>query len=60
MGGWTRRIVSRCVQYGPTLILIIFTDKELVFSHVVEKHPIGDGLKAFRDSFTPNEIERLG
>ncbi|KJK73846.1 hypothetical protein H634G_10877 [Metarhizium anisopliae BRIP 53293] len=28
--------------------------------HVVEKHPIGDGLKAFRDSFTPNEIERLG
>lgn len=32
MGGWTRRIVSRCVQYGPTLILIIFTDKESVFS----------------------------
>ncbi|KHN94196.1 uncharacterized protein MAM_07933 [Metarhizium album ARSEF 1941] len=27
--------------------------------HVVEKHPIGDGLKAFRDSFTPNAIERL-
>ncbi|TWU70820.1 hypothetical protein ED733_002107 [Metarhizium rileyi] len=34
--------------------------KDQSLMHVVEKHPIGDGLKAFRDSFTPNAIERLG
>ncbi|KAF5120404.1 hypothetical protein E5D57_013758 [Metarhizium anisopliae] len=34
--------------------------KDQSLLHVVEKHPIGDGLKAFRDSFTPNAIERLG
>lgn len=34
--------------------------KDQSLLHVVEKHPIGDGLKAFRDSFTPNSIERLG